>query len=274
MPLAAVEGRELYYELHGRDRPDPPLVLLNGAGGSCRGWLALQVPEFAAARPTLILDYPGVGESEPYPGNFDVATLARSVAGLLETLALRRVSVLGTFLGGMVAQELALTFPERLERLVLVGTWARADAKRQLLLSHWQELARAGLPIEVMVRHRLLWTASDATLEQGDLIDSMLEPLRREGPPLAPECFARQCQACREHDALDRLHRLALPTLVVCGRDDQLTPPHFHRQLADEIPAARLVTFARAAHLLMVESAESFNRAVLEFLEEPASPTD
>jgi len=271
VPLASVEHGKLYYELHGRDRPGTPLLLLTGIGGSCRGWLPLQVPEFSAARPTLIVDYPGVGESEGGDADFDTASLARTAVGLLDALSLPRVNVLGSFLGGMVAQELALTHAERLERLVLVGTWARADAKRRMLLTQWRELARARVPLELMVRDRLLWTARDTTLEQTDLIDSMVDALRRDGLPLDADCFARQCDACLDHDALDRLRGIRRPTLVACGRDDALTPPAFHRQLADEISGARLVTFPHAAHLVMVESAEAFNRTVLDFLDEPSA---
>ena len=68
--------------------------------------------------------------------------------------------------------------------------------------------------------------------------------------------------------ASDRLREIRHPALVLCGRHDLLTPPAFHRQIADEIPDARLVTFAYAAHLVMVESADAFNRAVLDFIGE------
>ena len=171
-------------------------------------------------------------------------------------------------MGGMVAQELALAHPERVRRLVLIGTYARPDAKRRMLLEQWRELARIGAPLAVMVRDRLLWTAQDATIEQTDLIEQMIEFFSRDGAPMTPDLFARQCDACLGHDALDRLHAIRQPTLVACGRHDALTPPHFHRQLADEIPDARLVTFAYGAHLVMVESAEAFNRAVLDFVGE------
>ncbi len=80
--------------------------------------------------------------------------------------------------------------------------------------------------------------------------------------------FARQCDACIGHDTLDRLPEIRSETLVLCGRNDRLTPPHFHRQLADEIPDARLVTFSYGAHLVMVESVEAFNRTVVQFLAE------
>src|SRR5258706_5135809 len=139
MPHAVVRDRKLYYELHGDDRAGALLVLAMGIGGSCRGWLPIQVPEFSRHRRALIFDYPGVGNSESEGGAFGTADLADTLAGLLDALAIERAAVLGAFMGGMVAQQLALRHPERVERLVLVGTYARPDAKRRMLLTHWRE---------------------------------------------------------------------------------------------------------------------------------------
>ena len=85
---------------------------------------------------------------------------------------------------------------------------------------------------------------------------------------MSADVFARQCTACIEHDTYDRLRNISQETLILGGQHDQLTPPRFHRELADEIPNARLVTVRHAAHLVMVESAERFNSAILEFLDE------
>jgi len=239
-----------------------------GVGGSCRGWLPLQVPEFSKDRPTLIFDYPGVGGSEASEGAFTTADLADTTAGLLDALEIECADVLGPFMGGMVAQELALRHPDRVGRLVLVGTYARPDAKRITLLRQWQDLARMDAPVEIMVRERILWTLQDETLEQKDLIDSMIEFFTRDEAPLTTDVFVRQCDACIGHDTLDRLHNIDQRALVLCGRQDQLTPAKFHRQIADELPNAHLVTVNYGAHVVMAESAEAFNQSVLQFLQE------
>lgn len=267
MPHAVVQGRKLYYELHGASA-GPPLVLAVGVGGSSRGWHAVQVPELSKRRRVLVFDYPGVGSSDGDAAPFGTADLADVLAELLDVLELGPADVLGAFMGGMVAQQLALRHPAHVRRLVLVGTYARPDAKRRMLLTHWRELARVDAPLEVMVRERLLWTAQDETIEQTDLIESMIAFFTRDGAPLTPDLFARQCDACLEHDTLDRLRDLRHPTLVLCGRHDALTPPKLHRELADEIPEARLVTVTAGAHLVMVEAADAFNSAVLDFLED------
>jgi len=272
MPLTQVCGRNVYYELHecpeSRTSKAPPLILVMGMGGSCRGWLPLQVPDFSASRDTLIFDNRGTGGSEDPGGPFTTADLADDLAGLMDVLGIARADILGAFMGGMTAQELALRHPARVDRLVLVGTYARPDARRRLLLSDWAALARSGVPLEAMVRKRLVWTLEDATLEQTDLIETMVDFFTRDGSPLSADLFARQCEACLHHDTADRLRQITQRTLVVCGRHDMLTPPKFHRELADEIPNAVLVTLPFGAHLVMAESAERFNRTVLQFLDE------
>jgi len=270
MPLVAVQGRKVYYESHG-DAGGSPLVLVMGMGGSCRGWLPLQVPDFSSQQRTLIYDHRGVGGTEDPGGPFTTDDLADDLVALLDALEIERAHLLGIFMGGMASQALALRHPERVDRLVLVGTCSRLDSKRRLLLEQWRELARQDAPPEVMIRERLLWTLQDETFEQHDLVQSMIEFFQREGAPLSPELFARQCDACLEHDTADRLREIRARTLVLCGRHDAFTPPAFHRELADEIPNAQLVTFAYGGHLVMAESARLFNHAVLDFLEsEPA----
>ncbi len=268
MPLADVAGRKVYYESHG-DAPGNPLVLVMGMAGSCRGWLALQVPEFSERHRTVIFENRGVGKSEDPGGAFTTADLADDLAGLLDALELERVDLLGLFMGGMTAQEFALRHPDRLDRLILTGTYARPDAKRRLLLETWQELARTGAGPKVFVSERLLWTLQDETLEQRDLIEAMAASFPGDSLPVTAEVLIRQCDACLSHDTFDRLRDITHPTLILCGRKDRLTPPKLHRELADEIPNSRLVTLGYGAHLVLAESAERFNYTVLQFLAEP-----
>jgi aminoacrylate hydrolase len=271
MPLVEYRGRKLFYELHGPPlsaNGATPLLLLQGTGGTSRGWLPLQVPEFSKTRPVLITDYRGTGESDHDGEPFSTADLADDAIGLLDAIGIARADVLGSFMGGMAAQEMALRHPARVRRLVLSGSYSRPDAKRRMLLEDWVALIDAKVPFETMVRSRIIWSLQDETLEQTDLIEGMIEFLTKEEPTVPPEVFRQQCLACIEHDTADRLHEIPHPTLVICGRNDQLTPRRLHRELADEIPNARLLTTHYGGHLVMVEAAERFNESVLQFLDE------
>jgi pimeloyl-ACP methyl ester carboxylesterase len=270
MPLAGVGGRKVYYEIHGEGSATP-LVLLSGMAGSCRGWLALQVPELSKDRRTVIFEHRGVGESEDPGGSFTTADLADDTIGLLDALELERGDLMGAFMGGMAAQEAALRHPDRVDRLVLIGSYARPDAKRRFLLEKWREMARAGTPEAVFIRERLLWTLQDETLEQHDIIEAMMAFFDRGEVAVPAELLMRQCEACLRHDTADRLRGIRHRTLVVGGRQDQLTPPRMQRELADGIPQARLVTFSYGAHLILLEAAERLNQVVLQFLREDRS---
>ncbi len=270
MPLAEVYGRPLYYELHqpSGEAAGPPLMLVTGMAGACSGWHALQLPEFVQTRAVLIFDHRGIGESADPGGTFTIADLAADAGALVRALGLGPVDVLGTFMGGMVAQELAITDPDLVRKLVLVGTYAKPDAKRVILLKHWAHMMQDGVPFSSMVYQRMLWTMQDETLEEADLVKSMTRPVDPVDIPFSEDLIIRQFDASIAHDAADRLGSLPHPTMIICGRHDQLTPPKFHRELADLIPDSQLVTLSYGAHIVMAESAERFNHVVLQFLDD------
>ena len=270
MALATISGRKLYYECHGEPEAGGPrpLLLIMGMAGSCAGWLPLQMPDFAGQRQVIIFDHRGVGQSEDTGQPFATIDLARDALALLDELGVDQVDVLGPFMGGMTAQELALLAPERVGRLVLVGTYAHPDKKRQMLLKHWSELAEMGLSVETFIFNRLLWTLHEDTIEQSDLIQAMTDFYRKEAVPFSADLFVRQCRACANHDTLQRVSTISRPTLLISGRDDILTPPKFHRELHSLLPDSRLVSMNYGGHLVMVESAERFNQLVLQFLGE------
>ena len=270
MALANLSGRNLYYECHGdleagRGRP---LLLIMGMAGSCRGWLPLQMPDFAEKRSVIIFDHRGVGQSEDTGEPFTTRDLARDAVELLDELGVEQADVLGPFMGGMAAQELALMAPERVGRLVLVGTYARPDKKRLMLLRHWSELAEGGLSAETFIFNRLLWTLHEDTIEQSELLQAMTDFYRKEGAPYSADLFVRQCRACAEHDTHSRVSGAGGPTLLISGRNDILTPPKFHRELHALLPDSRLISMNYGGHLVMVESAQRFNQLVLQFLDE------
>jgi len=115
---------------------------------------------------------------------------------------------------------------------------------------------------------RLAWTLHDLTFEQDDLIDAMTDFYSRDDRPLGAKAFSRQVRACIEHDATRRLDQIQVPTLVVGGEQDMLTPPHMQRELARRIPNARLVLIRGAGHLALVEHPARYHRLVDRFLDE------
>jgi pimeloyl-ACP methyl ester carboxylesterase len=267
MAYCRSRGFALYYETHGGG-DGLPLVLIIGLGGTCQGWLLAQVPELSKDRTCIIFDNRGAGRSDDPGGEIRTSSMAEDTLALLDDLGVSSAHVLGGFLGGLVAQELAIDHPERVRSLVLVGSYARLDTKRRMLLELWKEMAELGVPPEVRIKHRLTWTLHDQTVEEEGLVDEVLDFYRRDHAPLPDDVFVRQADACLRHDSRDRLGKIRAPTLVIYGEADQLTPPHLHRELRDRIPDARLVQIRGGAHLVAAEAAPMFNQVIAGFLRE------
>jgi pimeloyl-ACP methyl ester carboxylesterase len=267
MAYCRSRGFALYYETHGGG-DGLPLVLIIGLGGTCQGWLLAQVPELSKDRTCIIFDNRGAGRSDDPGGEFTTRDMAGDTLALLDELEVSCAHVMGGFLGGLVAQEVAIEHAERVRSLVLAGTYARADTKRRMLLELWKEMTELGVPPEVRIKHRLTWQLHDQTIEEDGLIDEVLEFYRQVHAPLPDDVFIRQADACLRHDTLDRLGRIRAPTLVIYGEADQLTPARLQRELRDRIPDARLAEIPGGAHLVAAEAAPMFNQVIAHFLRE------
>jgi pimeloyl-ACP methyl ester carboxylesterase len=255
----------LPYAWHGSGET---LVLIAGLGAKGTSWHPFL--ERAADRfRVLTFDNRGSGAAPALAGAHSLRDFARDALALLDELGVERARVMGRSMGGMIAQELALLAPERVERLVLVSTTARVDAHLSELFSLWADMAEQGVPAALRHRSSLLWCLGRRSLAERARVKAYLAAKVR-GERTAD--YVLQARACAEHDALERLAALRVPTLVVAGSDDRFTPRAHTRQLAGAIAGARLQWIPGTGHLPYLEEPERFAQAVLPFLELPARP--
>jgi 3-oxoadipate enol-lactonase len=237
----------------------PPLVLASSLGTTLELWDA-QLPALAERFSVVRYDHPGHGESPAAP-SCSLPELADDLVGLLDDLGLERVSLCGLSLGGAVAMQVALSAPERVDRLVLACTSARFSPA-----DPWHERAAT-------VRAHGMEAIAEMVLAR-----FFGERTRRERPDLVgrfrarftatdAEAYARCCDGLAEWDARGRLGAIAAPTLVIVGSDDPSTPPVHGEAIAAEIPGARLVLLEGAAHLANVERSAAFTEALVAHLE-------
>jgi 3-oxoadipate enol-lactonase len=250
----------LDYRLRGRGGA-PALVLANSLGTKQQLW-SRQLPELTERFRVLTYDHPGHGASE-LPGEpWTVEAFAQGLLELLDSLALERVSLCGTSLGGMVGMALALEAPDRVERLVLSCTSAYVGPP-----AGWAERARSvraegmqAVADSVVVR----WFTPELPRERPETV-ARFRAMLVETPP---EGYARCCEALGAWDARAQISALSVPTLVIAGADDPATPVEHAELLTARIPGARLLVLERAAHLANVERAGEFTTAVLDHLAE------
>jgi pimeloyl-ACP methyl ester carboxylesterase len=246
-----------------------PLVLIPGLGGKGRSWEPF-LSSIQDPFRTLVFDPPGSGQAAALEGPVTIRGLAESTLELLDSLGLPEFAVVGRSMGGMIAQELALLAPGRVSRLVLASTTARVDRHLAEVFHLWARMADLGVPPEVRHRSAMLWCLGAQSLADGG---RAMAYLRAKAVVDRPADYAMQARACAEHDALARLPAVQVPTLVVAGTDDRLTPSWHAERLAGTLPNARLLYIEGTGHLPYLEAPGAFQKGVLEFLQEDTRPS-
>ncbi len=261
--LVAERGRvQIAWEERGAGQP---LVLVHGLGYGRWGWEPV-VEAFAERFRVITLDNRGIGDSDVPPGPYTAGDMAADVAGVLDAAGVARAHVVGTSLGGMVAQELALSFPDRVDRLVLVCTTPGGPRAfpfpvgTQRLLDDARNLSPE-VALRRFVENAL---APDTPAECPELVER-LYALRLAHPP-DPAGWSAQAAVSTSFDVFDRVGAIETPTLVVHGTADAVVDSRNAPLLAERLPNARLELVEGAGHLLFWEDPEQFVALVTEFL--------
>jgi 3-oxoadipate enol-lactonase len=259
----ASDGFEVAYDVYGRSG-GTPVVMLQGLGTDSRGW-ALQRFAFGRRHRCFAIDNRGVGGSARAPRPFSLEQMADDAVAVLDAEGVDRAHVMGASMGGVIAQMLAVRHPDRVRSLVLACTSCRHHEWRRELFAEWAE-AVTERGMGALGGDGLVWLVGPRLQRRFGLWINLLARILLQG---TPENFVAQVHAIL--DASDELRFelsvIDVPTLVITGSQDLLTPLGDAEELAELIPGARLQELRGAAHGLMVEQPNSYNRAVLGFLD-------
>ena len=262
MPRIQANGIRLYYELRGAGSP---LTLVEGIGYASWMWFR-QVGPLSAYHRLLIYDNRDVGNSQRTPVPYTVRDMAADLAGLLDALGIARTHLLGISMGGFVAQEFALAYPERLDHLILACT-AFGGSHMVPIPQETQRLMVPDVslpPAQRIPRAMAPAFASGFADSHAELLDSIVR--MRLASIQAPDAWLRQAQAVATFDTSTRLGAIAAPTLILHGDADRVVPVQNARLLAERLPHADLRILSGGGHLVFIEQAENFNQAILDFL--------
>jgi pimeloyl-ACP methyl ester carboxylesterase len=260
MPQLTRDGVRLYYERHGDD--GDPLLLVMGLGSPLELW-EFQTPVLARSHRVCVYDNRGVGRSDKPAGPYDVRTLAADAIAVLDACDFGRAHVVGLSMGGMIAQELAIRYPDRVGALVLAGTWAKPDDQVRATAATSGFDAAALDPKQLFKLMMGLVLSPEFVARERDWLAATRHRMLAN---VSVEGFMAQLAAAMAHDATAELGRIAAPTLVLKPARDMLIPPRASDELARLIPGAQLLTFDHAAHGFNVEQPDKFNRAVIDFV--------
>ena len=252
------------WERHGSGAP---LLLIHGLGYARWGWEPV-LPGLAAQFDVILFDNRGIGESDPPPGPYTAAEMAGDAIRVLDEAGVERAHVVGTSLGGMVAQELALAHPERVERLVLACTTPGGPKAHPMPQQTVALMAEAATLEPAVALRRFVENAlAPATVtEHPELVDRIMA--HRLATAQQPAAWAAQAAAGATFDAFDRLGALAAPALVQHGDEDVVVDPRNADVLVELLPDARLERLPETGHLFFWEAPERFVSSVSAFLED------
>jgi 3-oxoadipate enol-lactonase len=258
------DGVTIHYDVFGK-RDGPPLLLVQGLGTDSRGW-ALQRLAFGRRYRCYALDNRGTGRSDRPEGPYDLERMALDALAVLDAEGVDRAHVVGASMGGVIAQIIGVLHPDRTRSLVLACTACRHHEWRRELLQEWADAVDEG-GMAALGDEALEWLIGPRLRKRFGIWLNLLARIMLQSPP---EPFIAQVGAIL--DATDDLRlelcNVRVPTLVVTGSQDSLTPVGDAEELAELIPHARLEVISGAAHGLMVEAPNGFNDTVLRFLAE------
>jgi pimeloyl-ACP methyl ester carboxylesterase len=256
----------------------PPLVFLHGLIGRWTHWVE-QLTAFAPSHRVIAVDLPGFGDSPlPAQGGISVPIYARTIERLMEALEISAAAFVGHSMGGFTSVELAINFPERVERLVLVspaGLSTYNNRRDVMTLSQIRRLSRLVATGQALVAANAELLARRPRLRRFEPVTNLVTryPDRIPGPyvfeftrGLAPPGFVEGMAANQDYDYRDRLGEVACPALIVWGARDKVVTSKDAAEYERLIPNARKVIFADTGHMAMIERPAAFNALLEEFL--------
>lgn len=233
MPNVKINDIDMYYEVHGEGKP---LLLIAGLGSGVT-LFANSIPPFSKDREVIAFDNRGAGRTDKPDVPYTIEMMADDTAGLLTALDVKRADVLGVSMGGRIAMELAIRYPEVVRGLILVSTSARVNRE----------------------------TRASLGLRFGKLTKMITGSGAFGGSPQPYHAFIHQLEASAKFDCTDRLGAISAPTLVMRGDRDTLAPKDLVEEVHSGIKGSRLVEF-KGGHIFFLWENKRFTEAVLEFL--------
>jgi 3-oxoadipate enol-lactonase len=253
----------MYHYLDPNPKGSPLVVLIHGLGADSEMWVyQMQVLVDAGMRP-MAVDVPGFGKTPWVGTKWTVREIAKGLADWMRQFSPGKKVIVGLSMGGVIAQQIALDFPEQVERLVLASTFATL---RPRTWKNWIYLLRRSGTVLLngsaaqaeQVADHLFPEASQAIYHQ-----MVIEKIRQADP----RAYQKAMRSLVFYDSRDMVKNLSLPVLIITGAKDGTVPPAAQAELANLIPNARQVVIPEAGHAVNIDQAQLFNQYLLAFIQ-------
>ncbi|MDQ3366437.1 MAG: alpha/beta hydrolase [Myxococcota bacterium] len=242
--------------------------MVMGIGYDSTLWTLAQVPALSKKFKVVIFDNRDVGRSSQAKGAYTIADMADDTAALMDALEIKKAHVCGLSMGGMIAMELALRHPDRVDRMILTGAPGAPARAVFHPIQTWTWVKANDKTGETFAGQQFTWLFSSAFLRNKEAVQQTVAMLSSNPNPMGAPAYDRQAQALLKFDVLDRLSGVKAKTLCIVGEQDLLTPVHECREVADAIPGAKfeVIKGDGSSHVVPIERPDDFNGLVTKFL--------
>ena len=262
MPVIRANGIDMHYRIAGAG-PET-VVLVNGVGDDLEGWAMQLDPLLAAGLRVITFDNRGVGRSSCPPGPYSSREMAADTKALADAIGLSGFHLVGVSMGGVIAQEYALAYPDDLRSVVLANTYARPDAFTRAAFGAWGQVAESA-GMQLMMRQQAPWVFSPVFYEaHPDRLATIVGEMEQQLPAGVRVLGAdRRAAESRQRGAT---RSLRTPALVIAADDDIIIRLSLSHRLYEELPNGSWA-IVPGGHAAFIENPDPWNRAVVAFIE-------
>jgi 3-oxoadipate enol-lactonase len=259
-----VDDQQMYYEVLGNKKSDQYVIFLNGISQSTVVW-NLMVPAFEKEYQIILCDFIFQGQSDKQGSVRDFDQHAADVLGLMEALTIKKITLIGISYGSLVAQHFAVNYPERVDKLVLLSTFAHKTAYYNAIELAWERTLSSGgyaLMLDVMLPTIFSENYFEHPLIPMDTLKGLRQTINND-----PEPLQKLMKATKERaDYREKLATIKSPTLVIHGEKDLLLLEHMGKTVADSIPKSKFEVIKNAGHTLNLEAVDEVVKLIKAFI--------
>ncbi len=262
MPNSIINGVDLYYEIAGKGEP---LLLIAGLASDSQSWLPI-INDLCRNYTVITFDNRGAGRTKPDDIEITIKDISDDCIALIRELGLSSVNIVGHSMGGFVALDCAIRYPEYLDQLILVGTSAVNSERNNALFDDWVRYQESGMHPELWFRSLFYWLFSQHFFDQKDALSCAVQFAVEYPYQQSKTAFKNQISAIRAFNCLSDLADISAKTLIISGKEDLLFPPQQSAERLQAIPNAVVASIEQAGHAPFVEKPEEFVKCIETFL--------
>lgn len=261
MPKAKLKDVTLYYEVHGKGFP---LLLIAGLGSDSSSWLGV-IHKLSKNFQVIVFDNRGCGRSDITCRKYTIRQMAQDTIKLLDFLKIEQTHILGHSMGGYIAQELAINYPDRVDKLILESTAPVSSQRNNVLFEDFYNQLKKDGYCETWFKRWTEWLFSPRLIADSAFIDTFIKNSVKYSYLQKAEGLKGQIDAIASFDARYNISTIKAKTFIIEGKDDILVTPEEAEMLAKSIPKSIFQLLDRVAHSIHIENPKLFTGTVLGF---------